>query len=288
VHTITEHDEEAARSRHLVVDCLRLHLLDWGGSGPPVVLVHGGGLNAHSWDRVCARLRALVRCFAPDQRGHGLSEWSPALEYRIDDHRRDLAALLEALGITDAVVVGMSLGGHAALAHAVTSDASISGLVVVDVAPWVQRDGAIRIRRSIEATEFESIDDGVVQLTQAHPERPPDAIRRALERNLMRLPSGRLTWRHDSRHRTAEQLESIIDEAARIGDSLHLIRCPTLVVFGERSEIISPEIARRTADGITDSRVVMIPGASHNVQRDRPSELADAIAGFLADIGYAS
>src|SRR5690348_10982585 len=63
-------------------DGLRLSYLDWGGSGDPIVFLHGGALTAHTWDLVCIGLRGTYRCISLDLRGHGDSDWSD--DYRID------------------------------------------------------------------------------------------------------------------------------------------------------------------------------------------------------------
>jgi hypothetical protein len=87
-------------SRHLLLGRMRFHYLDWGTAGrPPVVFLHGGGLNAHTWDVVCAALRREHHCVALDQRGHGESEWSPEMDYRIESHVADLEAFFDALAI---------------------------------------------------------------------------------------------------------------------------------------------------------------------------------------------
>ena len=66
---------------HLLLGRMRFHYLDWGTTGlPPVLFLHGGGLNAHTWDLVCAALRRERHCLALDQRGHGESEWSPEMD----------------------------------------------------------------------------------------------------------------------------------------------------------------------------------------------------------------
>ena len=86
---------------------MRLHYLDWGPAGRrpgtrggwPLVFLHGGGLNAHTWDIVCLALREEYRCHALDLRGHGDSEWSPAQDYSLGAHLRDLEAFADHLDI---------------------------------------------------------------------------------------------------------------------------------------------------------------------------------------------
>ena len=70
----------------VIIGAIRFHYLDWGGSGTPILFLHGGGLNAHTWDCVAVMLRDRYRCIALDQRGHGDSEWSPVVDYRFAAH----------------------------------------------------------------------------------------------------------------------------------------------------------------------------------------------------------
>ena len=63
-------------AHHVILRGMRFHYLDWGTRGqPPVLFLHGGGLNVHTWDLVCAALKIERHCLALDQRGHGDSEW---------------------------------------------------------------------------------------------------------------------------------------------------------------------------------------------------------------------
>src|SRR4051812_48449512 len=90
---ITAENVVLPASRDVVVDGVRLHVLDWEAPGHPVVFLHGGGLTAHTWDLVCLALRGDGHCVALDLRGHGDSEWSPAMRYRPEDHAHDLQRL---------------------------------------------------------------------------------------------------------------------------------------------------------------------------------------------------
>ena len=70
---------------------MRFHYLDWGTAGRhPILFLHGGGLNAHTWDVVCLMLRRDYHCFALDQRGHGDSEWEPTSDYSHDSQVGDV------------------------------------------------------------------------------------------------------------------------------------------------------------------------------------------------------
>ena len=82
----------------LLLGRMRFHYLDWGTAGlPPVVFLHGGGLNAHTWDLVCASLKRERHCLALDQRGHGESEWSPQMDYSTESQALDLDRFVRAM-----------------------------------------------------------------------------------------------------------------------------------------------------------------------------------------------
>ena len=83
-----------------------------------MVFLHGGGLNAHTWDIVCLALREEHHCCALDLRGHGDSEWSPALDYSLGAHLRDLEAFADHLGAARFFLVGQSLGGIIGMGYA--------------------------------------------------------------------------------------------------------------------------------------------------------------------------
>jgi len=122
---------------HVVLGGMRLHYLDWGSPGGgrgtpgglPVVFLHGGGLTAHTWDIVCLALREEHRCFALDLRGHGDSEWSPALDYSLGAHLRDLEAFADHLGTARFFLVGQSLGGIIGIGYASRRPRRLAGLV---------------------------------------------------------------------------------------------------------------------------------------------------------------
>jgi len=110
---------------------LNFHLIDWGGQGKWLVLLHGLASQAHIWDLVAPRLSETFRVIAVDQRGHGLSD-KPDHGYDWATITSDLDAILKALKIDRAVLAGHSWGGNVALQYAVDHPDHVSGLVLVD------------------------------------------------------------------------------------------------------------------------------------------------------------
>jgi pimeloyl-ACP methyl ester carboxylesterase len=108
-----------------------INVLDWGGQGPPAVLLHGGSLTARTWDYVALALRADFRLLALDLRGHGASDW--AEDYSMESHASDLVAVVDGLGIVRTRLVGMSLGGMVACEFALCHPDRTESLAMVDV-----------------------------------------------------------------------------------------------------------------------------------------------------------
>ncbi len=110
---------------------LTFHLLDWGGHGDWLVVLHGLASQAHIWDLVAPKLIDSFRVIAIDQRGHGLSD-KPDSGYDWATLTADLDAILKVRQIDRAVLIGHSWGGNVALQYAVDRPDRVSGLVLID------------------------------------------------------------------------------------------------------------------------------------------------------------
>jgi len=268
----------------VVIDGLRIHYLDWGNPGlPAVIFLHGGGLTAHTWDLPCLALRQRFHCIAPDLRGHGDSEWSPELAYRIADLSGDVTSLADRLGVTRFALVGMSLGGMVAMSLAGEIPERLTSLTVIDAGTRIRMDSARRIRRFMtEVTAFDSIDDVIEWAIAFNPRRDPDLLRNSLRHNLRRLPDGRWAWKYDNRHRREDRyLTDLRADAAGLSQGFRRVECPVLVIRGEQSDVFRRDDAIRLAGSFERGRMVEIPAAGHTVQGDNPADLIDALAGFL-------
>src|SRR4029079_19396877 len=102
--------------RTATVRGIELHWLEWGEpSAPPMVLLHGLTGHAHTWDHMAAALAQRFHLYVPDQRGHG--DTAHAATYRTQDFVDDIEALREHWGIERFVLMGLSMGGHNAMAY---------------------------------------------------------------------------------------------------------------------------------------------------------------------------
>ena len=269
---------------HVILRKMRFRYLDWGSPEKPlVVFLHGGGLTAHTWDLSCLLLRRDYHCVALDLRGHGDSEWSPAMDYGFDTHGGDVEAFVEHLNPDRLAVVGMSLGGLASIGYASRHAARLNALVLVDVGPETRSEGARRIQEFIAApAEFDSIDAVVERALSFNPLRNAQLLRRSLQQNLRRMPDGRLTWKHDRRHRGKVDMEEWARRRAGLWDVIPAITCPTLVVRGARSDVFHDEDAEKLAGTLPRGEWVRVEGAGHTVQGDNPKGLVAEVRRFLA------
>jgi len=267
---------------HVQVNGLSLRWLEWGdAAAPPIVLLHGGGQSARTWDACCMVLARRHRCLALDQRGHGDSAWSPAGAYGFDDHADDIAAFIDALDLEAPTLVGMSMGGINALVCAARDPRRLRGLVIVDVAPEVQFEAVERMMQGIAACRrFASPADAAERLAHLGARRDRALLEATLALNLRQQADGGWTWKYDPRTLADLSAEQILAPRRPLWNVLPRIACPALVVRGAESEIFSEADAARLAGSLPRASRVTIAGARHSVQTDKPAGLAQAIVDF--------
>ena len=270
----------------VVLRRMRFHYLDWGTRGrPPMLFLHGGGLNAHTWDLVCASLKLERHCMALDQRGHGESEWSPEMDYTTESQVGDLEAFVDAMGLERFVLVGMSLGGANAMAWAGRHSQRIAGLVVVDVGPETRAAGARKIAAfTSETTPLASVDEFIERALAFNPRRDRELLRRSLLHNLRRMPDGRWMWKYDQRHRGKVDPDAQARRRDLLWSAVDTIECPTLVVRGAESDVFHDEDAERLAGRLRQGRWVRVERAGHTVQGDNPAGLLVPLRAFLNEV----
>ena len=271
----------------VVLRRMRFHYLDWGTAGrPPIVFLHGGGLNAHTWDLVCLGLRRERHCFALDQRGHGDSEWSPEMDYTTESQVGDLEAFVDRLGLTRFVLVGMSLGGVNAMAWAGRHSERLAGLVIVDVGPEIRMAGVQKIAAfTSEQKLLDSIDEVIERALAFNPRRDPRLLRLSLRHNLRQTPKGQWMWKYDQRHRGKAEPGAYERRRELLWGAVAKISCPTLVVRGAQSDVFHDEDAERLTAALPRGRWVRVENAGHTVQGDNPAGLLTELRGFLGELG---
>ena len=286
------HDSVTAtppRDGWVTANRLRLHLLEWGANGPPVLLLHGFLEHAHAWERAAPRLAAAgFHVFALDFRGHGDSAWvGPGGYYHFADYAADLAGVVRALG-GRAALVGHSMGASAALTYAGSEPERVTALVCVDgigppdmpVEPaperfqrWIDDLARVAARPGFAPVPA----DAVARLRARFPRLPEDAVEALVAHNT-RTVDGRRVWKFDPLHQTTSPQPYAVRQAEAFW---RRIACPVLYAEGGASDLRldPPDLDRRLA-ALRAERVT-IPGTGHHPHLEAPAALADVVARFL-------
>jgi len=270
----------------------------FGESGPPVLLLHGGGQTRHSWQETSRRLAAAGSvAYALDQRGHGDSEWIADGSYAFPDFAADAAAVADVLTARTGgapVVVGASLGGIAAmLAEGAAADAGrdpvFAALILVDITPRVDLAGVAKIQGFMRAHAregFGSIKEAADAVAEYLPHRPRPRSHEGLKKNLRLDPDGRWRWHWDPRFLDGRRPIGTLreqTEAALIAAARRLV-VPVLLVRGTSSELVTEDHAREFLELVPHAEYIDVAGARHMVAGDRNDPFSAAILGFLGKI----
>jgi pimeloyl-ACP methyl ester carboxylesterase len=267
------------------VNGLRLHYLDWGNPHlPPVLLLHGVRLQAHTWDMAALQLREHYHLIAVDQRGHGDSEWTSDADFQRDTFDlmlEDTRQLATHLGWSKFILVGMSMGGITAMRYASMYPDTLSALCIVDIAPETMHSGVLSMEGfKIETETLSRFEDFLDRAHKFMPHRPIAQLRYSLMHSLKQLPDGRWTWKQDHRPGAVKRLTPLAD----LWSDLPKIAAPTLLMRGAQSNVLAPEIAERAAKTFANGRLVTIDPATHNVHSDNPNAFARELHRFVESV----
>ena len=258
----------------------RVSALVWGDTEPDVVLIHGGAQNAHTWDTVALALgRPLV---AIDLPGHGHSDWREDGAYAPVDNAEALAVAIAELAPKAAGVVGMSLGGMTTIVLAARHPELVRSAVIVDVTPGTDHAKAEPIIAFVDGPEtFESFDEILQRTIEFNPTRTESSLRRGVLHNAYELPDGTWSWRYDRLNRMRNDASDGKVDFADLWDDVSAITCPLMLVRGGTSGVVGDEDVEEWQRRQPKSEVIVVDGAGHSVQGDKPVELAAIIDRFV-------
>lgn len=278
--------EVSVNSRLLGLKDVKVHVDDHGGPGRPVVLIHGWPLSGESWSEQIEPLQqAGLRVITYDRRGFGRSD-KPATGYDYDTFADDLAGVLEALDLRDVTLVGFSMGGG-------------------EVVRYLTRHGADRIRDVVLAAAvppylLQTDDNPDGPMTQdladdmeSQLKQDRSAFFDDFTRQFFAAGGEGEALVTEQQRQDAIRMAEQSDQDAALGameafgttdfrDELPKITVPVLVVHGDADGIVPFEgSGRRSADAISGSEVVLIPGGPHGLNVSHAQEFNDALIDFL-------
>ncbi|MCH2627185.1 MAG: alpha/beta hydrolase [Acidimicrobiales bacterium] len=280
---ISHADDIRYVSRNVVVRHQRFHLLEWGDPSLPTLLfLHGGNQSAHSWDLVSLHLADRFHIIAPDQRGHGDSEWARDADYSSHAMAADAHAILSQFNIDQPIVIGHSMGGMNTLRLALEQPNLLDRLVLVDVGPELSDAGAKTIRNFvIDNREFDDLEDFIQNVQKYDPYRSREHIERTVKYNLLQRADGKYISKRDHGPRLATtQTQREQSDRFSLSDASSISQ-PTLVIRGADSNLFSPEAAQRFAEALPQGQLETVPDSGHNVHGQNTSGFLAALIPFL-------
>ncbi len=244
------------------------------GSGTPVVFLAGTMGDHTQWDVVVPQLRG-VRAITLANRDIGRSSVA-SRSYSIRDMAGDVLALLDHLRLDRADIVGHSLGGKIAQEVALAAPERVGKLVLVstsaehDIASRSLLEHWIRLRQQIA-------DDLVFVEAICLSAMGPDVLARIALRDAAELWMMKTELQQPAAFLRNVEASLASDTAARLAE----IGAPTLVVYGDRDRIFSPEHGERLVSGIRSARGYLMQGCGHAPFAERPADFARVLQGFV-------
>lgn len=242
------------------------------GEGPWVVMSHSLACDLTMWDPQVPALRTRYRVLRYDTRGHGGSS-APAGEYTLEELAADLKGLLDALGVSRAHFVGLSMGGMIGQAFALRYPGVLASLVLADTTSrrppdaaklWGERIAVARERGMGALVESTLARWFTEPYRRAHPE-----VMERIGRTIRQTPvAGFIGCCHAI---------SRVDYLDRLKE----IRVPALVIVGEQDPGTPPEAARAIHENLPGSELRVIASAAHLSNVEQAPAFNEALVGFL-------
>ncbi len=252
----------------------RLHLTDYGGTGPTVLALHGVTGGGFLWAGVARELKDQIRIIALDFRGHGRSDWSPKRAYDTEDHVADLKVVFDQVNFGDgpAAIIGSSWGALAAISLLSEMPDLAGRLMIVDVEPSFtqgERDVFARPYR------FAKIEDAVAWEKSANPRALAADLAAFAQASVIGTDDGHLLRRHDPHFLTHWPFRKD-DRWQELAGLAQRVR----VIHGAES-FVREDVCRKMAKLSPGWSFAQIPASGHLVPLEQPALLAEQLLDFL-------
>ena len=271
-----------ARSRYLRCEGREIHFMAWGEHHPAgtetVVAWHGLARTGRDMDDIAGHLAQRYRVICPDTIGRGLSQWSPKPdeEYCLDFYARLAQSLLDQLGVPDCLWLGTSMGGAVGLqAAAGRLRGRIRRLVLNDIGPELAAPAVERIRTYAgNPAAFDTVgelEQYFRTLYKPYGWLSDAQWRRLTETSVRRLPDGRVTPHYDPAMVRQFTVHPQDYDQWEAWDRLDI---PVLVLRGQDSDLLLPEVAEAMRSRGARGVVVTMPGCGHAPALNTPDQFA--------------
>ena len=265
--------------RFVTVNGLRIHYLDWGSEGkPPLIMLHGIGRVAHTFDHIASHFVPNYHVMAVDMRGHGDSDWDPKGAYLVEDYTKDIEGMAEQLRLRNITIWGNSTGGRVAQVFAGLHPELVSAVISEDVGPERPTQVAESVTRQLEqedAKGWASEDELLAQLKSSNSRTPEEILRSYAHYGSKRRPDGRVIWKRDP----AIGNGFVPTELWRF---VRQIKSPIIYVVGGRSTIVPASTQEELKTALPQAQIVTIPGVGHYPSEENTQAYLAIVDKFLA------
>lgn len=262
---------------------MQVHYRDQGvqSDSVPLILLHGMSSSLHTWDSVVLQLATQKRVISLDLPGFGLTGPSPENTYNFDYYNKFIDSFSRRLQIKRFTLVGNSMGGAIAWNYALHNPVAVSRLILIDALGYPSRGESGSLGFTIASTPV--LNNLLLFAT------PKALVRKSLE-----------TIYYNQDRVTDEQVERFHDMAIREGNravalqifkgsfktskskgQIDQIRTPTLILWGEKDNLISVENARQFNQDIRGSLLEIYPNVGHVPMEEVPGSVSRSILSFV-------
>jgi pimeloyl-ACP methyl ester carboxylesterase len=281
LNTNTELKPASYTDRYVEAGGLRLHVQDYGTAGKPAMLcVHGGAAHAHWFDFVAAGLTADYHVRAIDQRGHGDSEWdkSAAPDYSYGRYAADLNGVVEKLDLRDFILVGHSMGGVVSTVYAATYRGRARAFILIDSTISMPPDRIANMHAvgNREGRSYASQQEFLAnyKVRPAGSTAAPEVIRHLAANSGRQFEDGR--WRYKFDRNVYAKRERMVSFPY-----WNKIKIPSLLMKGDRSARITPEIIAEVKLRAAQVEVAEVANSDHHVTLDNPAGFVQVLQKFI-------
>lgn len=244
------------------------------GQGNPIIILHGLFGTLDNWQTIARHLSEEYLVYLVDQRNHGRSPHTEDFDYSL--LAEDLKNFMEGEGMSQATIIGHSMGGKTAMQFAVSYPEMVTSLIVVDIAPKAYEGGHQAIFDALLAVDLEQVESRKMADEQLMTAIPDFGVRQFLLKNLTREKEGGYRWKMN--------LPVIYKNYQHILNNILLdepYTGPSLFIRGERSGYIKKTDDSLIKDSFSKAQVVTIPNAGHWVHAEAPKALLSEFKSFM-------
>jgi pimeloyl-ACP methyl ester carboxylesterase len=275
-------------SRFVEVNGLQVHYKEDGQGEPTLILLHGFASSVFSWREVREPLAQYGRVVAFDRPAFGLTErptrWQGANPYAADNQADLTVALMDRLGIEQAILVGNSAGGTVAARSALDHPDRVKALVLVDAAIYQGGGSPAWVRPLLNTPQARRIGPLLMRRIQNwgldfarsawhDPSKISEEVWEGYTKPLQAENWDRGLWELFASSRESD-LASQLDQ----------LNLPVLVISGDDDRIVDTQLSVRLAEHIPGAKLVIVPDCGHVPQEECPEAFLEAVEGFLAGL----